>query len=114
MRIIFHIDSLGSGGAQRQIVTLALGMMARGHDVEFNTYFPFDHFTSALKQAEIPVHYKSKGGRFSLSPLMRLRCHVRRFRADAVIAFLRTPVLHAELLKILCPGTRVVVSVVFS
>ena len=45
MRILCVIDSLGSGGAQRQMVSLAQGMVARSHEVEFFVYHPeLDHF----------------------------------------------------------------------
>ena len=40
MKILCVIDSLGSGGAQRQIVNLACGLKKKGHDVDVFVYFP--------------------------------------------------------------------------
>ena len=110
MKILFHIDSLGSGGAQRQIVTLAAGLAGRGHRVEFNTYVDFNYFKPVLDQAGVPVHTKIKTGRLSPGPVLSLRRHVRTLRPDVVIAFLRVPVIHAELLKIIGPRVPVLVS----
>ena len=38
MKILCVIDSLGSGGAQRQLVGLAIGFKERGHEVSFLVY----------------------------------------------------------------------------
>ena len=43
-RTLLVIDSLGSGGAQRQMVNLALGLKKRGFDVELFIYHPEDKF----------------------------------------------------------------------
>ena len=37
-KILFFINYLGSGGAQRQIVELAVGFKKRGYDVKFLIY----------------------------------------------------------------------------
>lgn len=105
-----HIDSLGSGGAQRQMVILAQALAVRGHRVEFNTYYPFDHFRACLDRAGIPVHTRIKHSRFSPGPVIALARHARRMKADVVVAFLRTPAIHAELLKLLLSSAKTVVS----
>lgn len=37
-RILCFIDSLGAGGAQRQLVNLAIGLKKRGYIVHFLVY----------------------------------------------------------------------------
>lgn len=96
MRLLCVIDSLGSGGAQRQMVSLARGLVARQHDVEVFVYHPEDCFRAALDEARIKVHYKRKKSRFSLGPLLALRKLVRAGGFDAVLAFLETPCVYAE------------------
>ncbi|MBE0623847.1 MAG: glycosyltransferase family 4 protein [Burkholderiales bacterium] len=92
------IDNLGSGGAQRQLVMIGCGLKARGHEVEFFTYYPSSwEFKTQLDCAGIPVHVYAKKSRFSLGPLVGLHRTVRGGRFDAVIAFLETPALYAEL-----------------
>jgi glycosyltransferase involved in cell wall biosynthesis len=101
MKLLCVIESLASGGAQRQLVMIGCGLKARGHDVEFFTYYPSGHFKPQLDSAGIPVHLHLKKSRFSLRPLLALRSRVRDGRFDVVVAFLQTPVLYAELVGLM-------------
>jgi len=98
MKIICLIDSLGSGGAQRQLVTLAVGFKKRGHEVRFLTYHPYDHFLPLLKAADIPCQlvppcsYLNRG--------LAIRRILRQGWQDVVLAFLEGPCLYAELARI--------------
>jgi glycosyltransferase involved in cell wall biosynthesis len=109
MKLLCVIDNLGSGGAQRQLVMIGCGLKARGHDVEFFTYYPSEHFKPQLDRAGIPVHLHLKKSRFSLRPLLALRCLVREGRFDVVLAFLQTPALYAELIGVAARGWGLVV-----
>jgi len=111
MKLLFVIDSLNSGGAQRQMVTLALGMNQRGHQIEFFVYHPrFRHFAGELEAVGIPIHACRK--RHKLSPTAPL--HILRLITagayDAVLAFLDTPNLYCEFMRWGRPSTPVVVS----
>lgn len=89
MRILFLIDSLGSGGAQRQMTTIAPIMKYRGIDVEVLCYHKDAFFQYPLNQADIKVHWLLQD-----NPIMRLikiRSFVRKGNYDAVISFLDTP-----------------------
>jgi len=98
MRLLFVIDCLGSGGAQRQMVNLALGLTARGHRVEFFLYYPqFDHFSGSLVQTGIPIHACEKRSRFSTKPLVELYRLIRREEFDVVLSFLSTPSFYSEI-----------------
>ena len=55
MRITCVIDNLGSGGAQRQLVTLGIAFKRRGHDVRFLTYHKDDFFAPMLEAANIEI-----------------------------------------------------------
>jgi len=92
MRVLFVIDCLGSGGAQRQMVSLALGLAQRGYAVEFFVYYPEkDHFTQVVEDAGIQIHTHRKAHRFSLSVIRALRDLIRRGQFDLVLSFLATP-----------------------
>lgn len=108
MRIVCVIDDLGSGGAQRQLVNLALGLTARGHQTSFFTYHRDAHFRPLLAEANIPVHCAAKAHRYSPRPVLALRRFVVAQRAEAVIAFLETPAVYAEL-ACLATGVRLLV-----
>jgi len=112
MKILCVIDSFGSGGGQRQIINLALGLKNRGHQVEFFIYYPdLDFFRPLVDNAGIPVHLvqRSKNG-FSFNVCCTLFRLIRRRRFDAVIAFLGAPSIYAELAKIGAPQTALIVS----
>lgn len=51
MKILCFIDSLGSGGAQRQHTALAVGIKKRGHPMQFLLYFPEAHFRAPIDSA---------------------------------------------------------------
>jgi glycosyltransferase involved in cell wall biosynthesis len=109
MKLLCVIDSLGSGGAQRQLVNIACGLKARGHGVEFFTYYPHDHFKTQLDEAVIPVYVCPKRSRFSLSPLLALRRKMRCGGFDVVLAFLETPSVYAEIASVGLVSFRLVV-----
>lgn len=110
MRLLFVIDSLGSGGAQRQMVTLARALHQLGHHVEFFVYHAENFFSEELADSGIPVHLHAKRYRFSLGPVLALRAVLRARSFDIVLAFLDTPSLYAELASLGITGTRIVVS----
>jgi glycosyltransferase involved in cell wall biosynthesis len=101
MRLLLVIDSFGSGGAQRQLVQLAIGLAAAGHSVEFFIYAPHhDHFRDVVDAAGIPVHVHRKRGRFAPGPVLALAALMRRARYDVVLAYLTTPGIYAELASV--------------
>lgn len=112
MKILCVIDSLGSGGAQRQMVNLACGLKAKGHSVELLVYFPdLRFFRADVDAACITVHevYKNKG--FSLKVLGKIVNLMRSSNCEAVISFLHTPNIYVELARFFSRSTaRLIVS----
>lgn len=96
MKILCVIDHFGSGGAQRQIVSLALGLAARGYNVEFFNYYPeHDFFRHEVEQSGIIIHDCSKGKKgFSYKVLLNLKKLMKLNKYDVSIAFLDTPSLY--------------------
>lgn len=88
MRMLFVIEDLASGGAQRQMINLAKEMQNRGHKVEFFYYQPFDFFAPQLKAANIPMHFHPKGSRYSLRVFFMLRNVIQKGKFDVVLSFL--------------------------
>lgn len=111
MNILCVIDHFGSGGAQRQMVSLALGLMAKGHEVEFFNYHP-QHifFRHELERVGIKIHdcpKRQKG--FSWNVFKTLRSVVKTKKYDVALAYLDTPSIYL-LLAALGTKTKVVVS----
>lgn len=102
MKVLCVIDSLGSGGAQRQIANLACALKDKGHDVEMLVYFPEESFyRSVVNEAGITVHEIEKGAGFSWKVVLHIRRLLRVDRYDAVISFLGAPDFYCELASVL-------------
>ncbi|MDY0103774.1 MAG: glycosyltransferase [Lentimicrobium sp.] len=86
MKILCVIDSLGSGGAQRQLVNLAVGFKEKGHDVSFLVYHSINFFKSSLVEHEIPVKEIIEPN--YLKRLFKMRRFIRRGKYDSVFSFL--------------------------
>lgn len=111
MKILCVIDSFVSGGAQRQMVELAVGLQSSGHEVEMFVYHPeLDFFRGAVDRAGIRVHAVSSRGGFSLSVLSGLVGVLKHGGFDAVISFLGSSNVYAELARVAVPGVRLIVS----
>ena len=94
LRVTCFIDSLGPGGAQRQMSLLAVLLKRRGYDVEVLTYRPVRFFDADVEAADVPVRRVSSG---KLRRAFAVRQAIRRRDPDVVIAFLDGPNVYAEL-----------------
>src|SRR5262249_32975201 len=95
MRVTCLIDYLVSGGAQRQLCTLAVFLKRRGHEVTMLTYHPDDFFLPLLRAGGVAyrcIESPSKAGR-----VLALRRALRSGKQDVVLAFLSGACLYAEL-----------------
>jgi glycosyltransferase involved in cell wall biosynthesis len=111
MKLLFVIDNLGSGGAQRQMVQLALGLNRRGHNVEFFIYYPeYDFFASPLQDAGIQIHKYKKKSQFSVKIIADLHNHVLERYYDVVLSFLDTPNFYSEIIRLKRKKPALVVS----
>ncbi len=112
MKLLLVIDSLGSGGAQRQVTNLAIGLKEKGHQVEVFNYYPkHDFYRSALENSKIKIidlHGKGKG--FSIKVVRRLSMALRAGKYDLAISFLNSPSLYLELSHFFSPLTPKVAS----
>lgn len=89
MKILFLIDSLGSGGAQRQVVTLAKMLKDKAYDVAVLCYTHEDFFAQHLEEVNIPIHWEIEPN--SLKRIFRIRRFIRKGDYDIVISFLDVP-----------------------
>lgn len=111
MRILLVIDSLAWGGSQRQMANLAVGLHARGHEVDLFQYFPhLDHYRAAVVRAGVTLLDFEKRRKFDPGVLTALMGHMRRARYDVAVAFLAGPSAFTVLASQLAGGPPVVVS----
>jgi glycosyltransferase involved in cell wall biosynthesis len=108
LKITMLTESLGSGGAERQICTLAVEMKRRGHDVQVVTYAPGDFFLPMLLQNGVEHTLLGGNGRWQWLP--RIRSFLRRNRQDVVVAFLGSCASYAEIASLPLRSWGLVVS----
>ena len=89
MKILFLIDSLGSGGAQRQMVTIASLLKDQGADVEVLCYHQDSFFIEPLNKVDIRVHWVIVT--HPIVRILKIRSFIRKGNYNAVISFLDTP-----------------------
>ena len=98
--ILFVTRSLGHGGAERQLMTLARGLHARGVTVHVAQFYEQGDFGRELRDAGVPLISLGKGGRWDvLSFLRRLRRLIVTLRPSVVHSYLVEPNWMTTLLK---------------
>jgi glycosyltransferase involved in cell wall biosynthesis len=95
MNILCVIDSLGSGGAQRQMVELAIGFKERGHEVSFLTYHHEPFFNHILDKNGVHIFYIKEKTYFKR--LLKMRRYIRLGGYDVVLSFLEASNFICEL-----------------
>lgn len=87
--ILCFIDSLGSGGAQRQLVNIAKLLQLDGYDVEFLVYFDAPFYEEALLESGIKITKIIEDNK--ILRVFRLAKYLIGSKANCVISFLDTP-----------------------
>lgn len=88
-KILFLAMSLGSGGAERQMVTIARLLKEQGYDITFLCYAKEDFYAHLLEKEKIPIVWKVENN--YLKRIIKVRKHIRKGSYNVVISFLETP-----------------------
>ncbi|XZE20407.1 glycosyltransferase family 4 protein [Pirellulaceae bacterium SH449] len=108
-KILCLIDSLGSGGAQRQMTWLVRVLVDRGYEVKLLAYQPqLTYFGGLVENCGIDVEDVSC--RMKFGRILRVRNVIRSWNPDCVISFLDTPNMIAILSSLGSNRTPVIVS----
>ena len=110
LRVLYLIDSLGPGGAQRQLVTLVRGLDRTVVAPDVAIYHPLHHFRPDLESAGVTVHTLDGSGGRDPRVFMGLARLMKRGRYDIVHSYLRTPGALVRLAAPVSSRTRIVVS----
>lgn len=98
MRILLLVDSLGFGGAQRQIANLAVELKKRGNDVLFVRYRKDDFYLPLLDAVGIePITVSAKN---PIQKVLRIRKTIRSLSPDVVISFMDASNIYAGISSI--------------
>lgn len=89
MRLLFLIDNLGSGGAQRQMTSIATSLNSDTIQVEVLCYHDNRFFLPLLEKYGIQVHWILIKN--PIIRIFRIRSFIRKRKYDAVISFMDVP-----------------------
>lgn len=109
MKILLFTDSLGSGGAQRQLIGLALMLKEQKYVVKVCTYYNFDFYKSYLDKHKI-VNELIQGANNVKTRIWSVKKFLKKENPDWVIAYQETPSLVACIAKVLGCKCRLIVS----
>ena len=89
-KILCLIDSLGSGGAQRQMVGLAALLKEEGYEVKVVIYYDIPFYLTQLQESGVDYEYVScsKG---LVNRLRRIDHTIKQYKPNVVISYLDTP-----------------------
>lgn len=89
-RILCLIDSLGAGGAQRQMVGLATFLKEKGYDVLVATYHDVSFYADVLMSKDVPFVFLKDAERNSTRLFVVAR-YIKNVKPDVVISYLDVP-----------------------
>lgn len=108
-KIVCFTDSLGSGGAQRQLVGLACMLKQRGYDASVLVYYDIPFYKAQLDATGVP-YWVVGNTRNPLKRIWQLYQYGRKHPADVVIAYQETPSMIACMLRPFMRWQQLIVS----
>ncbi len=107
-RVLFLIRSLDVGGAERQLVQLAIALQRKCVETEVLVFYDGGLLRSELEHANVQVFSAGKRGRWDLlTSVTRLVRHIRERRPDVIYSFMSSANILAVLCRPMVPGVRV-------
>lgn len=108
-KVLCFIDSLGSGGAQRQLVGLACFLKEKNYDVTVVCYHDNRFFEDHLLSTGVTYQFLEKAKKTTFR-LWHVARYFRKLKPDAVIAYLETPSICACVAKLFNHSFKLIVS----
>ena len=108
-KIILFTDSLGAGGAQRQLVGLATLLKDVGHEVLLLTYHKNEFYASYLDRNNVK-HCILSNANGAFNRIVKTCQYIKKEKPDVLIAYQEVPSLIACIAKIFNPKMRLIVS----
>ena len=107
--ILCLIESLNSGGAERQLTYLAMLLKEKGYNVSVGVFMKSDFYLKQLEEKEIACTQltESKNKIFKVFSLVK---YIIKNKPDTIIAYLDPPSMSACIAKICSPKFKLIVS----
>jgi glycosyltransferase involved in cell wall biosynthesis len=105
VKIAILARALAYGGAERQLVELAKGISAAGHELHVIAFYGGGPLEQILRSSEVAVHSVGKRGRWDIVGFVfrLVRC-LRALRPEILHSYLGVPNIVAAVMKSLIPG----------
>jgi glycosyltransferase involved in cell wall biosynthesis len=100
-RVILMTPSMSKGGAETQLLKLALFLKSNHHKVLIISLKPIDEFNGDIRKSGVEILFLKNWFRYPFSNICMLYRTVKRFRPDVVIAFMFIAIIFARLLKLI-------------
>jgi len=110
LRVLIDVAALARGGMERQVVTLAAGLGACGHEVLLVVNKDVGAYAAELVEGSIDVVELRRDGRFDLRLAADLWRALAAFAPDVVLAVNFNATLWGRLIALARGGSRVVVA----
>ena len=109
MKIVFLTRSLEVGGAEVQIVAMAKGLAARGHDIGIVTFYPGGELESEIDGTGVDLMSVGKRGRWDMTAFtFRLARVLRRLKPSIIHSFLGPPNILAAMLSPVLNNAKII------
>ncbi len=109
MELLFLIRALNYGGAERQLVELAIGLHRRGRKVAVAVFYGGGPLEPELRREGVPVYPLNKSGRWDVFGfIIRLIQLIRDKRPGLLYSYLEVPNVLAVTIKPVFPRLRTV------
>lgn len=99
MKLLFYIDTIGYGGAERVIVNLANQLQVRGYECTVVTSFektPEYSLLSGVSRVSLNKEYIDSFLKRNFTLTLRLRKLIKKIKPDVVIVFLPEPIFRTS------------------
>lgn len=108
-RILCLIESIGSGGAERQLTGLAVMLKQQGYKVEVCYYVNREFYLPYLQENGVESCFLAEASN-PKTRFFALRKHIKAFKPDTVISYSASPSMIVCLMKMLGAKFRLIVS----
>ena len=99
-RVILITPSMSKGGAETQLLKIALFLKSNNHNVLIISLKPIDEFNGDIRKSGLEILFLKNWLRYSFYNICMLYRTTKRFSPDVVIAFMFIAIIFARLLKL--------------
>ena len=98
-KIILLTPSMSKGGAEKQLLKIALHLKTKGYTVKIVSLKPIDEFNGAIAKSGLPVLFLKSWKGNPIANLRELYREFSEFKPAVVIAFMFIAIIFARILK---------------